>query len=197
MHSFLRSLAILSAVALPVAAHATTYSANITLTDNTSNDITFTLLGGSPANFTASPYVDVLTIQESSTLLPASSSLNETDNLVLGINFTAPATGSGSLSGTGTISGKVNKADGSILWNNTSTTIVLTDGTQILATISPDTVTFTPDSNVKSNSPHTVTAEDDLTFTVQSAATPEPSSIALLGTGVLSVAGLVRRRFSV
>jgi hypothetical protein len=36
--------------------------------------------------------------------------------------------------------------------------------------------------------------QDPITVTISSAAAPEPSSLALLGTGVLSLAGFVRRK---
>ena len=199
MRTLLRSLAIVSALALPVVAHATSISASVSLTDvQNSSNYTFAIITPTVTSITLQPlpYTDPLTIQANSTS-SSTTTLTGTDTLTLNFTFTAPGSGGGNISGTGSMTGTVNNTDGTVTWNSTSTSVTLSDGTTVdvaIANAIMDFGTAQQTTNIGGNGSATK-VEDDLTFTLGSTAvTPEPSSLALFGTGALGIAALMGRR---
>ena len=193
MNHLLRSLAVLSALALPMAAaHADTFVGTATFSD-TSNNNNFVAYSGSfahsPFSFSGpvgTVYNDLLTITSNGGTFFGGSA---TDNIAVTILFTQPNGETGGFSGTGTDSasflGIINSND--IDWSNSSQTILFADGSSVLMTL-PD-FNFDGGSNPNSGS-------ENLKFTVLTAPTPEPSTLALLGTGVLGAAGMIRRKLA-
>lgn len=197
LRTFIRSLAILSALAVPVAAHADTYTATMTLTDETTLSNFTIASGATDSNFVLPPsslYTGLM-IHEANTTTPISG-----DTLHLDISITdSTVNGSGvsTVSGLGAITISGNFENGVITWSSlTNPTIVNLSNGNSISVLVQSPVTFQP-ANDGSNTAH-LDAPDDLTFTLlgPTAVTPEPSSLALFGTGALSLAGLLRRRIA-
>lgn len=198
MRFFLRSLAVACVLtsALGVA-RADTFSGTASFTDTSSpsnNNYNFTGTFDDPSfSFSAtSPYTYTdnleLTINNASCNF-FSCGHSATDAVSATIDFSQPSNGSGQFSGNGgalDIFGYV--IDGGIVWSGGNTqTITFNDG-------STATIDLHDTGTILSNQ-----LTDDMTITVDPAspsATPEPSSLALLGTGILGLAGLARRKFA-
>lgn len=205
MRHGLCTLALLPAIALASAAHATSFTASAALNDTTNNnDINFTLVPSpTPISFTATPGTSSspisLTFQESSSV-NGNGNVGETDDVALVISFTQPGTGNGGTSGTGTITGHEESATGTITWtgldaNFTTPVFTLSDGTRLSITLPSNTVTFAT-TNLGNGPENSGTVNITFNDLGSIATTPEPSSLALLGTGVLGVAGVLRRRMN-
>ena len=99
------------------------------------------------------------------------------------------------MSGTGTITGHTSNAAGPITWDDKI--INFSDGSSLLAHIGDFTFSSV---NLRNGGTAVVGGNLDLTVltdaTVQqnTPAVPEPSSIALMGTGVLAAASAIRKR---
>jgi hypothetical protein len=198
MRILFRSLALLSAVALPLAAHATTYTGTAVFTDLTHPSNVTGSFASSPFTFndpTTTSITDLLTV--------TSNGNAEGDELQITVSFTAPGTGTGTLTGDADINGFA-QSDGSIQWDLTSDIFTLSNGSVIKLALPSDHLNLhgCGEGEDRCSCPEDkLCGSQNLTIKVTTndppvATTPEPSSLALLGTGVLSLAGLVRRKIA-
>ena len=192
MRFFVRSLALLSALSIVSIAHAETFSGLASFTDTSSahnNVYNFTGTFANP-NFSfdgvaGTVYTDALTIDTNFT----SGGFASNDNLSVAVNFTLPSSTSGGFGGTGTFYFLGILAGSDIDWTSNTQTVTFSDGSSVqlsLPNFDYGLSIFGPFGSQTEN----------LTVTVLSAATPEPSSLMLLGTGVLGLAGIVRRKLT-
>ena len=204
MRFSLRAFVLVSALALSSASFADSFSGSAVFNDlnnPNSNDVTFTGIFDNP-NFTftrsaTQTYSNALHITVSNTS-GNNGSLTGTDALSVVLTFVLPDPGNGSLTGSGTITGQASHADGTVTWNDA--TINFADGSSLLAHL--PNFTFS-DVSLKNGGTFTVTENLDLTVmadqttrNIDTATAPEPSSIALMGTGVLAAASALRKRFA-
>ncbi len=199
MRFSLRALVLVFALAISSASFADTFSGTAVFNDTNNpntNDVVFTGTFANPSfSFTGGSgfvYSNFLTITASTTQ-GGNGIVTGNDTLAVVLNFVLPDPQNGSLTGTGTITGHTNNAAGTITWSDT--TITFSDGSTLLAHI-PD-FSFSS-ANISDGKTATVGGNLDLTVTgdrtITTATAPEPSSIALMSTGVLAAASALRRR---
>jgi hypothetical protein len=192
MKNLFRCLA-LSALALPLIASAESFTGTGSFTDTSgqNNDLSFAgLLGQSTFTFSGGDgyvYTDGLTVTATDSDCQQNCSPN-TGSVSITFNLTSPnpaVPGGGTVTFTGDVDGHT------IHWDSTARSISFNDGWSLLIAL--------PDLNLHGwQGETTLSGSEDVTMTVidPPAAAPEPSSLALLGTGILGAAGLVRRKLA-
>ena len=118
----------------------------------------------------------------------------QADDLAVSLTFTLPSAESGTIGGTGSITdtfyGFFYADTDTITWStNNPATINFADGSQLSVDIA--------DATFGGFNGFSWTCSDPVTFTVTADPTPEPGSLALLGTSILAGAGVLRRRLRV
>ncbi|HEX3572354.1 MAG TPA: PEP-CTERM sorting domain-containing protein [Acidobacteriaceae bacterium] len=193
---FARSLALLSALSLPLSVHAVTYTATATLTDlTTAGNVTGSFapisFNDPPAGGLFNPFVDAFTVLAK----PGS----DGDELELDVVFTSPASGSGDITGDASLHAHRNSVSGSIDWDSAGDTINLLNGSQVVVYL-PNFFGFPLSLDLSSCGANACGSSNLYVSVLDNdppAPTPEPSSLAFLGTGALGLAGVVRRKLAV
>lgn len=191
------TFALLSALTLSLVAHADTFAGTATFSDmsGVNNSYNFTGSFAHPSFSFAGPvgtvYTDALDIHLND--VKCHSNCNApNDALSVTVNFTSPNPAYAGFGGTGdtylTFFGWITNTD--ITWSNNSQTVTFNDGSSVLLTL--------PDFSFSGWGDDCLSGSEDLTIKVldPTTATPEPSSLLLLGTGVLGIAGVLRRRLT-
>jgi hypothetical protein len=212
MRTLLRSLAVLSALTLSVlSARATTYTATPTLIDLTNPGNITATFQTSPITFSDPPtstFTDAFTVCAPDASVNWFGSGSYSDNVELEVSFSSPGNGTGAIGGSDDIDsyfyGIFN--DGTITWDEASTAIDLSNGSVVTLSLPTDRRGNVKNIDLQNDGyscgPNQVCGDSDFALTVTTndppiAPTPEPSSLALLGTGILGAAGMLRRKLKV
>jgi hypothetical protein len=206
MRTLLRSLAVLSVLALPVvSAHAVTYTFTPTLVDLTTPGNVTGTFGSGPGSYS---FNDPPTFVYDDPLSIVAKSGSDGDELALNFTFTAPGTGTASITGDAEVYG-YRDSSGDIDWDSSSDTVTLSNGSIVTITL-PNFWGYAYNTQLSSCGDRDydcscpsgkLCGSTDVTLTVCDndppvANAPEPSSLMLLGTGILGAAGLVRRKLA-
>ena len=190
----LRSLVVLAALAVPVLAHADTFAGTASFQDGGPiNGVDFSgsfdqssFLFSGPVGTTFS---DGLTITSTDAHLLNTAN---TDNLSVSLVFTLPGMASDTITGTGSLKdtfvfiGYIDQ--NTINWSNNVSYINFANGAQLKASL--------PDFNFTGFDGYSQGSENLTLQVTKVAATPEPSTFALLGTGLVGAVGAIRRKLS-
>jgi hypothetical protein len=189
------------------AAHADTVQGTYTFTDTTNSNTLSITASPDPGSFTESVANNGISTTDNSfffvtATIPGSSSSTQTDSLDVAFTITEPGNGTGSQSGQGTedqvhITGNFDTDTGNLTWNAPAM-INLSDGQTLYIDLGDITLAQSSIANLGCGfSNADMCGEESATFTLTGtpAATPEPGSLALLGTSILGSAGILRRRF--
>ena len=189
-----RSLAVLSALAVAMIAHAETFSGTASFTDTSTthnNGYSFTGSFANPSfSFNGSVgtvYTDALTIN---TAFPSGfNGFDSSDNLGVALIFTLPNAATSGFNGSGTFIFYGIGSGNDIDWASNVQVVTFNDGSSLQLSL--------PNFDYGSFLGFPIGSHtENLSIKVLSTAapTPEPSSLALFGTGVLGLAGVVRRK---
>lgn len=186
------------------AAKADTVSGSYNFTDTTNNNALTVVAVPDPGSFTEHGVSDQGIAYTDYTFfnvvenIPGVGNTTQSDNLTVDFDITQPGTGSGSQSGQGVeaeVTGLFNPDTGSITWNAPAE-IALSDGQTLYIDLGDINLS---DFGIVGGCPllNDLCGTETATFTLTPtpAATPEPGSLALLGTSILGGAGILRRRF--